>query len=280
MRRTRVIGALGSTLALGVALGAAPPAGIERAERAEAGVETDRMRENLERRLGYARESARMLEEAISRLDAGEDPVEVRRQLFPRLRGGDERRAQGPPRAEQKPPPGADAARGRGPRADRAEFTEQTRARVRTFIAENLPTIDEDLRTLESVDPNSAYPILRMLAPRVQEVLDLRARDAEMAGLKLRELVVGVEIVRITRRIRLARFKSTEASEAIETELLTALAEQYDTRLAIKKLELARLRDRAARLEEEIARAGSERETELASMAERIRHGRRGRGRP
>jgi hypothetical protein len=211
----------------------------------------DAFRTRLERRLNDSRENQKALEEAISKLDKGATPDDIRRSFADRpgvnsrLFGDEE----GPRFGPDGPRPGHD----RDP--DRPLSAEDQKA-VLEVLAATYPAMVEKLNKLFTEDPDAAKQKVTELGPRVRFLLDLRERDPEMYRLRLDEVKTAREAVAAARDIAAKRkagasLTSPELREPMQ-HLRDLVVAQLRTRLAVERRELADLQKRAEQKSQEI----------------------------
>eukprot|EP00913_Durusdinium_trenchii_P006275 g5887.t1 len=243
-------------------------------------------RDRLKRRVREARERADRLEAALVRLEAGESLREVMVDLRP-----DERRYFMPwaPRAE-----GADRDQPRRPRErDGATSNHQTRRagdahpppdgardvppvspeQVRAFIAEHLPDMDQHLKGIEAENPAAGKLLSERMAPRIGEVIIAQQRDAALGGLKLQELQLSLNTIKIAREAREAS-RGQDLSESFQQNtrqrLMDQLNAQAETRAKIQRREIELLEERVDALRAELAERESERAHVVDAMVEQM----------
>ena len=200
-------------------------------------IEKPELRDRLERMREFASRILEKTDAALQQLDGGADPSEVVRsirtpEMRDRLRARDARRL-----ADDQ---GGDASLG----------PEQLE-RVRAFIADELPGVDEPLSRVERLGPDAGQRLLRRLAPRVLDILDTREDDPELAGSMLTELRAGLEFVESMRRYRQALRAGIEDGgelDAIEQEIRDAARTRFDAQVLIKKHEINQLMARLSSL--------------------------------
>jgi hypothetical protein len=261
------------------------------------------MRERLQRRLQDVRRLERRLEELLTRLDAGEAPADVLRDLAPldgmrdggRASGRDGGR-EGPRRGprEGRPgdaPPGPMRPEGRGERDGNRErpgppdqlasipddrpLTPEQRERVMAFLRETMPGMAERFQSLSTTDPEAADRMLGRMLPRLREASRLREEDPELFALKGDELRTGVDVVAAIRALRAAQGSPAgpEADAALTTAragLRDAVSRQIDARLRVQEHELAVLLRRVESLQADLLRRQAGRDAAIADTLERL----------
>ncbi len=243
-------------------------------------------RDRLKRRVQEARERADRLDAALVRLEAGESLREVMGDLRP-----DERRYFMPwtPRAE-----GAERDQPRRPRErDGAPSNHPTRRvgdahptpdgardvspvsaeQVRAFIAEHLPDMDQHLKGIEAENPAAGTLLSERMAPRIGEVIIAQQRDAALGELKLQELRLSLNTIKIAREAREAS-RGQELSESFQQDTRQRLTDQLnaqaETRAKIQRREIELLEERVDALRAELAERESERAHVVDAMVEQM----------
>ncbi|MCB9846672.1 MAG: hypothetical protein H6811_11890 [Phycisphaeraceae bacterium] len=283
-----LMGVVGAGLALGAFAQpgdrSLPPPPLEEPDEAS-------IRANIVRRLEFARrrmealqrEEAR-LNEAIARLDRGDSPQDVMGSVreAPGRFDGERRGNDDPLRGPDRGGPGGDRERG-GERP--------SPERLLAALAEVAPDLGRRLEALRAQSPEQADRLLGRLGPRLYQILDLRSRDPDLAGLKVQELQAmhGLWLASMAMREARAAEPVDAAAEASAKERMRAAIEQsFDVNLAIQRHDLARFTERLEELHEEIARRQAQREQIVEQQFEMLtRPGapeggaeRDGRGRP
>lgn len=249
--RSTILLVLAGVAMLGVA--AQPPAEEAPAEEREHAA----LRERLERTISRSEAMLERHREALERLDAGESPREVLRSL--RWRG---------PRQESARRVGADERAG-GPERRRDELSPEARQRLRAFLKEHLPSMDEQLSRIEAENEQAAQRLFERLAPQLREVATDLERDPAYGFLKLAELKAGLAVVDATQRLRSAG-DASEQREAAEAELRAAIAARFDARIRLREHELERLAGRLTELHRQIRDEQESREEEIDRVFESI----------
>lgn len=213
-------------------------------------------RARLERRLQEARRVVERLEQAIERLDAGERPGEVLRDLEP---GGNVR----PPRDD------APAGALRGERAPAPVTPEQLRE-LMAFSREHVPGLARRLAAARESDPGAAERVLTRLAPRLMELRRLRDQEPDLFEIRRRELLAGLALAEAQRKLaeHVRAGAPEEQVNAARADLRAALAEVFDARAAAEVRELHQLRERLAALEAAINARRADRDRALDAQVE------------
>src|SRR5690606_259293 len=134
------------------------------------------------------------LHEGRNRIEAGEAPAAVLRELFERgaAEGSDD---EGRPERGSYPDRRGDG-RGRplDPRGEerrgerRPELSEEELAEERAFVEERLPRLGERLREIEAKNPEAARRMLNRLSPRLREICSLTETDPDLAERRLEQM--------------------------------------------------------------------------------------------
>lgn len=198
------------------------------------------VRARMQRRLDEVRVAERRLEETIERLDAGEDPERVVREMYvPGL---------------ARPPEGA-VPGGPGPEP-RGPLDPQEREAMMARLREVMPRVAEWVVELERDDPRVMEAVHGRLLAQVREIDRIRERDPQGARIRTAEIVATMNVMRTTRAYRMAARQSGAdsrvAAHAAEG-LRSALAEQFDAKLAANRHEIESLGQRLDALRADVA---------------------------
>lgn len=286
--------------------GGPPPPPGPRGGDAAAVLDPAMVRERLQRRLEDIRRFESRLEGLLARLDAGESPADVLRDLAP-LDGMREGGRRGPrePRSPERPearpgdrggdfPPVPGRPEGRGERdgprerqgppdqlasiPDDRPLTPEERERVMAFLRETMPSMAERFLSLTASDPEAADRMLSRMLPRLREASRLREEDPELFTLKGDELRTGVEVIGAARALRASQNApaGTERDAAIASAraaLREAVTRQIDARLRVQEHELAVLMRRVESLQADLLRRQAGRDAAIAETLERVERG-------
>jgi len=234
--------------------------------------EFERHRERLRRRLEDVRRLEARLEDLLARLDAGEDPEQLREEIYEGRRGFRSGRLRDEGR------PGAwirgdrDRARrdGDGPEVDAEQ--------VRAFVTDHLPELMERFDALREDRPDLAARLERGFSGRVAELMRLERENPEMFAVALEETRARLEIMSTVIR---HRREGGVDEDALRAELRPLVLMQHELKLQSRRLEVEemerRLRDLQERIEEHeqnSERLVDERVDDLVRFATRRRGGR------
>jgi len=214
------------------------------------------LRARLERRLHETDSQIERLEtrraelgSALERLDQGDDPSEIMRELFSagRDRWQDAREQRHRNRSDPDDP--------RGSTLDsiRPVFPELWSAITRAQ-AERIA----DRRIVQE-----------RLTPRLGELLSLHARDPELASVKAEEFRAAFELHLVSQRIR-RQIESGEVGERARKSLHEAIARAFDARIEAQRFEIARLGQRIVELQQQVNQRVEERESYIQSALDRV----------
>ena len=243
----------------------------ERTDATPPDIAREALRTALVRRLAGLNELEASLRDAIDALDRGAELDEVRDAL---------------PDREQiaaiLPRPDGPGDRGDGPpgrlrdrlRERPDDVSDEQLDRVRAFIAEHIPPLDDRLDRAAERSPRAERRLLRRLAPRLLDTVRLAERDPDAARLRVREMRASFDVVDAMRDA--SRADAEEARASARQSLIGALRRQYEARLAFERRDLdrefERLRERERTLQrraDEIDRVVEQRADELMERAER-----------
>ncbi len=240
-----------------------------------------KLRETLVRRRDMAEAMRSRLDEAIARIDRGEDVDLDAFEDFRGALGGDRPSGRGRgPQGVEPPAEGDNRARsmdrgvgrGVGPEAPgAAPGSNEEQRRMRAFVDQHLPLLAERLRAIEREDPEAPRRMLGRLGPRLREAMDAQSRSPELFQLRITELQQGFLIIESARRFR--RVVETEGAESeaakVARERFRTLAiEHYDTQVKVQQMEVEELEARIADLRAEIDRKVTNRDQEIDARIE------------
>lgn len=132
------------------------------------------------------------------------------------------------------------------------------------LVREHHPDLVELLKRLKATKEKDYRQAVRELYRDSQRLESFRQRDEERYSLELRAWQLASRIRLLTAKL------SLEDRPELQEELKTALAEQAEVRLAIRKLERDRLAVRLSKLDEEIAGLTARRDEELKRGFDRL----------
>lgn len=139
------------------------------------------------------------------------------------------------------------------------------------------PELAERLNHALEHRPRRARGLLGRRMPMLLRLAELRERDPEMYGLRVRDLQLAREALRLMVRHRALdaapRDAGPAASEALRAELRGVLAERFEVRTRIRERELERLERRLEALEAELAERSASREMLIDQRLETMLHG-------
>lgn len=213
----------------------------------------ERDRENLARR-------EKRVRDAMARIDAGERPGAVMREM----EEGDGEGMRPGGRLEG-PPPGGEVRR--------APLSPEDRERLVRFLEAEMPDLARRMRGMADQAPGEADRMYGRLAPRVMELMELRHEDPEMAEIRVREFRASLAMVSASRELREAVRTTEEGSaerQRARRTLRAALAETFDAKNDARALEIRRLGERIAELEEELDEQRRNRDRLLDEEVERM----------
>lgn len=315
MKRIITMTALASlVLATGHAMAQPTP---EREPPAERGpmMDKDQLRQRLERRLKEMEESAERTRKAIAMLDEGAAPAEVLRTVDGLLRGEGrmgpgERPMPGPGgreggRDDDRGPGGPDGlGRGPGPRGGGMGDgpgprgggmgegpgdepgpgrmpTPEERERMMGFLRDSVPPMAERIQRLMDAEPEQGERIFARLMPQLRDAADSRRRDPEGFGIRVNEIMTGIDVLDAIRAMRLAQTKGDPgAGEEAAGVLREALSRQFEARIHVQIHEVELLEKRLRAFQEEIEMRRRGRDRMIENMMRQIREGTRPGGPP
>jgi hypothetical protein len=212
-----------------------------------------------------------------------------------RERPSEEQRQEIRERMQERRDQNRDGERPRGPR----DGDDDRRGEVRTIPPEDLDVaLDilaefradtaQELRELAKDNPEAAAARLARSFPRIHEFIQMKQREPERFDLHLRSMRVMRETWQLKKQIFEARRDgNAEAIDELSGKLREQVAEMFDIRLALRRLEVEELRAKLQEVEAELEDAEQNREAyidekleeELDPSRDRHRRGDRERGR-
>jgi len=226
----------------------------------------------LEERLVELRKRQSRLEQAIERIQRGDDLREVLGEMEAGNRPGQRPdAARRPLDGGMEPGPRAhdDGPRGQG---SPGPLTPQERARVRELVREFMPLLDQ---RLEGMPPESADRLIARMAPRLREAESVRRRDPKLFQLRIQEIqgsAAVAEGVRNYRSILAAEPSNPQSPKLVEAgaKLRKLVEELHDVRLALQTREVEALGERLDGMKTDLDRKHSERDAMIDSMMAKI----------
>ncbi len=242
----------------------------------EAAPDPDAIKERLARRLEDLDRQQARLREAIARLDRGDAPEDVLRDLEPH-RGDGRARRPGPDdgpgdkfdsRPEGRPDGRMDGRpEGRDGWDPAQPLTPEGRRWVEEFLAGSMPVMAERVARLREADPQGADRLLMRLAPRLRDAARLKDSDPELFDLRLAEIRVGMDVIDAIRALRQAQERGQGVDQAT-TMVRESLTRQQDIR---DRLTTHEIRVMSARLDEMKADAEKRKAGSNARIDEMVR---------
>lgn len=253
----------------------------------------------LQRRLEESEKTATRLREALARIEKGESPADVMRELDLGPRPG-MNRPDGPPegRLPEGRPDGRPEGRREGrPQDFRPEGRQERfpgdrenelagdgarpdeRREAMEFLKEQLPNFAAKIEKLGETDRVAADRLMNRMMPRIREAMNIKKRDPEMFALKVVDMKSGILVIDRMREFREAMNapESTDKPAKVEeatSSLRAALESQFDARLAHQEHEARVLVERTAEINADIARKRTDRSKMIDMMMTRIRDNR------
>jgi hypothetical protein len=274
--------------------------------RNRAPITVDAMRKWLSKRLDASRAMTARLEEALGKLDKGEDPGEVQRSLGSALREHMQAmRAEMPgagngPNGPNGPRPGDDMGGPMNDRPDRPEgpgmggpegrpgegpggpgagprgkMSAEERQALRELVRENRPELAKKIDAFVGKEPRGADRVIEGVGNKFRDLPELRQREPELFALRLDELDNTIEIMqrtRVWRELREAKADQPKL-DAARAEVRKAMSDQFELHLKLQQHQVAKVKERAAKLEAEIAKMRELREKSLDERTDAVLRG-------
>lgn len=134
-----------------------------------------------------------------------------------------------------------------------------------------LAGIESPFRQVLETEGPERDRLLRRLAPRLQNLVELKGRDPERYEAGRREMVTGIKIARAARLMGQALSDPEASKESIQQArgvLRATIADGFDARAANTRLEVLDVQAKLDSLNEEVARAEAERESRIDEQLE------------
>ncbi|MDX2132510.1 MAG: hypothetical protein SFY69_10720 [Planctomycetota bacterium] len=266
-----------------------PPADVPRAGFGNG----EELKRRLERWLDEMDEREQRIRDALTRLEAGEEPREVVRGLEGILRMGarlEPGRGEGPRGEGAERRFGPDGPDGPGPGDDRPRpregegwglagpgqpLTPESRTRVLKFLGEVMPQFAKRLEQYREVDPEAADRFLGRIAPRLQDAARLRNSDPTLFALRVDEVRAGVEVIEAIREVRRAQ-SAGEDLKAPTARLRETMVAQNEARSKLMAHEITVLEKRIESMKGELRQRDTDAAERIDDVVRRVLEGRGG----
>jgi hypothetical protein len=268
-----ITGVLGAALVAG--LGPAQPQPDKQAEkqpdraegRQEFPADPAQAKKFIERRLEETTKREEHLKALLARLEKGEKPAEVGKDLEGSGRGGMRDNAR---RSGEQPGQRGDH---QGPRG---RIQPEEREQALAFLRENSPMLGARFDSLVKTDAEAADRILGHMMGRIREAEKLKDTNAALFALKIREMEGGAAVVDALRAYRDAKNATPQdparLNQATE-QLRTALARQLDVRLSLQENEIDALTKRLTDLKTDLDKKRTGKEEAISAMVQKVKDG-------
>jgi hypothetical protein len=221
----------------------------------------------LERRLEETTKREEHLKALLARLNTGESPADVGKDLEPARTGRDQARRsadqeQHAPRPERQ--------------GQRAKLSSEERDHALKFLHDNSEILGARFDRLMKSDPETAERVLAHMAPRIREAETLKEINPTLFKLRVEEMEGGAVLVDAIRAFREAKNASPQdparLNQATE-QLRSALAHQLDNRLSVQSNEIDSLTKRLAELKADLDKKRADREAAIDGMLAKVKDG-------
>lgn len=260
------------------------------------------LKERLRARLTEIENTQKQLATALARLEKGDAPADVMRDLGPAGRGGPSGPGggpgmRGPDRREGRPedagrgdkpmrgPDGPDDMgaeggpgerqmknRGEGPDSHHnTAITEDERKRIIEAVRQHAPQLAKRLEDIAANRGSLPPRAMGRLLPRIREVMALRERSPEMFALRLKEIDTGGKLFDAVKAFRDA---DANGKAAAETHLGQTLREQFDIRSHITAKEIEMLSKRVEEMQRDLERSRADQDKRVQEALTNIKEGR------
>lgn len=159
----------------------------------------------------------------------------------------------------------SDASRefGRWDRTGPRDFTlDHDRKKLILEVVNDLrPLSDQDRQRLLAMPDDDLRKLLTGDASRIFYLSRLRQFDPTLYELKIRELRLSQELVRLARQYRHLRAAQSADADAVQTKIRKKVSEQYDIRLATREHEITQLERRVESMRTRIEQERSQRKS-------------------
>jgi hypothetical protein len=248
-----------------------------RAQREPVPTDSQGFRKWIDRQLESISKREARLRAAIAHLDAGHDTGAVRMELLreavddafagPRPDGP----RQGPAGGPGGGPGGGGAPMGGpdGPGLDYSptallsgpRLSPDERAQVREILAQRSPEILNRVRAIAGASPQAEDRLLDGLGSRLRALNMLRERDPQEFQLRVQEITGSLDILIAARDVSRARKQGADAAtlNPLNARLAELMNAQFDLRDQLGRGHVAKMRQRADRLEADLAKINASR---------------------
>lgn len=276
-----------------------PPGGREPGEKGgdRPGVfDRESIKARLTRRLEDIERQRERLRAALERLEKGEEPGDVLRDMGPMGRRGDGMREGGREGDHGERPRGPE---GEGPRGERrggmpegpgtggpreGMGEEPSREEVVSVLREAMPELSAKIERLRAEKPDEADAMVRRWGGRVRELIPLRRHDPEMFQARASEMRAGFQLMEAAREARRLRESSRDGEADIATKRQDATAKVrasaeklLDARTGMLEREMAAIEGRLKELRTRVEETRANREKRIDEAVERALNAGRGR---
>jgi hypothetical protein len=209
----------------------------------------------LQRRLEDLASWQKDINTAIGRLDAGEAPRAVLRDLpmvgarFGERRGALRGRLEEP--REGRAPRGDRGPEGPGDDGTALDDRQKDRQRLMRVLRDELPEIANGLEELRRKEPRTGERLIERMMPRLRQTVAEKPRDEELFRLRISEMRSMFVLMRAARAARLANEAAQETVP--DADLRAAVENAFDDRLAVQRREADLLERRVRDLREDIS---------------------------
>jgi|GEM_PF-3116012 len=203
------------------------------------------MRQRIQDELERSRRDTERYERALRRLDEGDAPPEVWRQMR-------EQRDEHPVIRE---------------------ITDDDRARVIAYLREHAPQMGERLAAAAKDHPRGADFIIGRVLAQLHEIDRLRAEDPEMGEVRESALHVGLQMRQAVMRLHSSRHDGDEAGETeAENTLRGLIGEQFDLDGRARESEIRRLSEELDRMRAEHEQRLAQRDQIIEEQLEKVKN--------
>jgi hypothetical protein len=223
-------------------------------------IDRERLVERLERTIEFSQRIIEKNQEALERLKEGEDPREVLRSMRAPDLQRSMREKREPRRTERQRPPVE-------------PISDEDSDRIRAYIAEHLPEVEDQLDQIAALGPDAVRPVMTRLATPITEIMRLETTDPTLAKLKLAEFRAGLAYVEAVRLYRVALRTGAPQSErdTRRAKVEQAASARFDTLVRIKLHEIetlsARVESLRASLDELVAQRDDQIQAQIDSAS-------------
>ncbi len=269
-----------------------PPVGPLAGPRVDPDESPAVLKERIARRLEFVQSAQKRLQEALDKLNAGADPIEVRRLLdvqmgrgalegvrpAPSAKGGAKETGTGPdaagePLRSRRPVPSnvpaggpddvmaADPFTGGPGERSPGPMTAEERERIKAVIADARPGLLAAFDEMHRQSPAAAERAFHAISGRLRGIDELRTADPAQFALRLDEAENALAVMRQMKTLFEARARGDAGRLAAERATMRdLLSKQFDLRTRSQAAQIEHLEKRLGRMRAELGETGAKKD--------------------